>query len=130
MNSSNLVGRLTHDPELKTTPNGVSVCSFTIAVNRPRVKDTTDFINCVVWRASAEYLAKYGHKGSLVAVSGTLTSRKYTDKEGNNRTTFEVIADNVSLCESRQSGQASASSSPTIGDFEEITIDDSAELPF
>ena len=130
MNSSNLVGRLTHDPELKTTPNGVSVCSFTIAVNRPRVKDTTDFINCVVWRQSAEYLAKYGHKGSLVAVSGALTSRKYTDKEGNNRTTFEVIADNVSLCESRQSGQASASSSATIGDFEEITIDDSAELPF
>lgn len=129
MNSCNLVGRLTHDPELKATPNGVSVCSFSIAVNRPRVKDTTDFLNCVVWRQGAEYLAKFGHKGSLVAVSGTLTSRKYTDKEGNNRTTFEVIADNVSLCESRQSGQASASS-PTIGDFEEITINDDGELPF
>lgn len=130
MNSCNLVGRLTHDPELKATPNGVSVCSFSIAVNRPRVKDTTDFLNCVVWRQGAEYLAKFGHKGSLVAVSGTLTSRNFEDKNGNKRTTFEVIADNVSLCDSRQSGQASVSPSPTIGDFEEITIDDSAELPF
>ena len=56
MNSINLVGRLTADPELKTTQSGISVCTFSLAVNRPRVKDTTDFINCVAWRQSAEYL--------------------------------------------------------------------------
>lgn len=97
MNSINLVGRLTADPELKTTNSGKSVCSFTLAVSRPRVKDTTDFINVVAWNQSAEYLANYGHKGSLVAVTGVLTSRKYDDKDGNHRTAFEVVCDSVSL---------------------------------
>ena len=85
MNSINLVGRLTADPELKTTQSGISVCTFSLAVNRPRVKDTTDFINCVAWRQSAEYLCNYGRKGNLVAVSGVLTSRKYDDSNGNHR---------------------------------------------
>ena len=101
MNSINLVGRLTADPELKQTNSGKSVCAFTLAVSRPRVKDTTDFINLTVWNQSAEYLTNYGHKGSLVAVTGVLTSRKYDDKNGNHRTAFEVVCDNISICDSR-----------------------------
>ena len=105
MNSINLVGRLTTNPELKQTNSGKSVCSFTLAVSRPRVKDTTDFINVVAWNQSAEYLTNYGRKGNLVAVTGVLTSRKYDDKDGNHRTAFEVVCDLVSICESRDKGQ-------------------------
>ena len=132
MNSCNFVGRLTHDPELKKTPRELSVCTFTIAVNRPRVKDTTDFINCVAWRGSAEYLTKYAQKGSLVAVSGALTSRNYEDKQGNKRTAFEIVADNVILCESKTKestasvGTAYATSN---ADFE-IVDDNGSDLPF
>ena len=105
MNSCNFTGRLTSDPELKTTSSGLSVCSFTLAVKRPHIKDTTDFINFVAWRQSAEYLSKYGHKGAMVEVSGTLTSRKFEDKSGNNRVAFEVVADALSLIESRYSSE-------------------------
>lgn len=96
MNSINLVGRLTADPELRYTPNGTAVCSFTLAVDRPRVKDTTDFISCVAWRQPGEYLCKYGHKGSMTAVSGCLTSRRYEDKNGAKRVAFEVLCDALS----------------------------------
>lgn len=95
MNSINLTGRLCDQPELKTTNGGVSVCSFTLAVKRPHVKDTTDFIYCVVWRQNAEYLCKYGHKGSTVELTGTLISREYEDKDGNKRKTLEVSVDNL-----------------------------------
>ena len=105
MNSINLVGRLTADPELKTTQSGISVCTFSLAVNRPRVKDTTDFINCVAWRQSAEYLCNYGRKGNLVAVSGLLTSRKYDDSNGNHRVAYEVVCDALNLCENRSNSQ-------------------------
>jgi single-strand DNA-binding protein len=139
MNSINLVGRLTADPELKQTQSGKSVCSFTLAVSRPRVKDTTDFINCVVWNQSAEYLTNYGRKGNLVAVTGVLTSRKYDDKDGNHRTAFEVVCDSVSICESRDKGQSGVNTTPTYNtankgiaessaQFVEMSNDD--ELPF
>ena len=97
MNSINLVGRVAQDLELKKTQSDISVCTFTLAVNRPKVKDVTDFINCVAWRQSAEYLCKYGVKGSMVAISGTLQTRKYEDKNGNKRTAFEVVADSLNL---------------------------------
>ena len=132
MNSCNFVGRLTHDLELKKTSSDLSVCTFTIAVNRPKVKDTTDFINCVAWRGSAEYLTKYAQKGSLVAVTGTLTSRNYEDKQGNKRTAFEVIADNVTICDSKPkeatSSVGSAHSTQNVG-FE-IVEEDGSDLPF
>lgn len=130
MNSCNFVGRLTNDIELKKTSSDLSVCTFTIAVNRPRVKDTTDFINCVAWRGSAEYLTKYAHKGSLVAVSGTLTSRNYEDKQGNKRTAFEVVADNVILCESKPKEAAArfAEYSNQNADFE--VVEEDGDLPF
>ena len=97
MNVTSFVGRLTHDPELKQTPNGVPVCSFTLAVKRPKVKDTTDFINYVAWRQSAEYICKYGKKGSTVAVTGVLTTRNYEDKNGQKRTAYEILVDALNL---------------------------------
>ena len=146
-NNITLTGRLTADPELKTTPNGVSVCSFTLAVKRPRTKDITDFIDCVVFRQGAEYIAKYGAKGNMVEATGALTTRKWQDKNGNNRVNYEVTCDTVGLLERRASGEASnntanganapqnASTDATAynpyegsGNFEEVNNED--ELPF
>ena len=97
MNVTSFVGRLVSEPELKQTPNGIPVCSFTLAVKRPKVKATTDFINFVVWRQSAEFLCKYGRKGSTVAVTGVLTTRNYEDKNGNKRTAYEILVDALNL---------------------------------
>lgn len=102
MNSINLIGRMTADPELRRTQDGTAVCTFTLAVRRPRVKDTSDFIDCVAWRQSAEYLTQYGHKGDIVAVSGALQSRKWTDKNGNNRISWEVVADSTEPLSSKK----------------------------
>ena len=102
MNSVNLVGRLCADPELRRTGDGTPVCSYSLAVKRPMVKDTTDFPECVSWKQSAEYLSQYGHKGDTVAVSGPLTSRKWKDKNGNNRLSWEIRADNVELISSKK----------------------------
>lgn len=111
MNSINLIGRLTADVELKTTQSGISVCSFSIAVDRPNVKDTTDFINCVAWRSTAEFISKYFRKGNRIAVTGILTSRTYQDQNGKNRTAFEVVIDRAEFCESKQ--DASRKQNPT-----------------
>lgn len=97
MNSICVIGRIGQDPELKNTPNGVPVCSFTLAVKRPKVKDTTDWLPCVAWRQSAEYLCKYGKKGSSVAVTGVLTTRNYEDKNGQKRTAYEILVDALNL---------------------------------
>lgn len=107
MNSINICGRLTAQPELKTTMSGINVCSFDLAVKRPKVKDTTDFLPCVVWRQGAEYISKYGHKGDLVAVSGVMTTRKWQDKDGNNRIAYEVVADTVQIVSSQPQQQQS-----------------------
>lgn len=139
MNSINLVGRIAQDLELKKTQSDISVCAFTLAVNRPKVKDVTDFINCVAWRQSAEYLCKYGVKGSMVAISGTLQTRKYEDKNGNKRTAFEVVADSLNLVlpsknesvtkmPTQTQKPATSESFGANMEFEEIT--DSDELPF
>lgn len=140
-NNITITGRLTNVPELKTTPNGVSVCSFTLAVKRPHTKDVTDFIPCQVWRQGAEYLTKYGAKGNMVAATGSLTTRKWQDQNGNNRINYEVTCDSVELLESRASGEANnnttastnapqnASYNPYVTpEFEEIADDE--ELPF
>ena len=111
MNRVILVGRLTADPELKQTPNGISVCSFSIAVNRAFVSKggerQADFINIVAWRAQAEFVAKYFNKGNQIGIDGSIQTRKYTDKEGNNRTAFEVVAENISFIESKNASQGS-----------------------
>lgn len=112
MNSINLTGNICNDLEVKNTPNGKAVLSFNLAVKRPFTKDTTDFIPMVVWEQGAEYLGKYGRKGSRVAVSGKLTTRKYQDKTGNNRTVYEVVCDTVELLDSKNDTQTANSFTP------------------
>ena len=138
LNSVCLMGRLTADPELKSTQSGVSVCSFRIAVDRtdqPKGQEKqTDFINIVTWRGTAEFVSRYFRKGQLVAVQGSIQTGQYTDRDGNKRTTFDVVADNVFFAEKKaESGEtkqvAGYDQSPDIqGDFEEIVGND--ELPF
>lgn len=111
MNSTNIIGRLTSDPELRRTQNGTACCSFSLAVKRPRVKDTTDFLNFVVWQQGAEYLCQYGHKGDIVGVTGYLTSRNWEDKNGNKRVAFEVICDSVELLSSKRNSEGNTNTS-------------------
>lgn len=131
MNSINLTGNICNEVELKQTNNGKSVINFNLAVKRPFSKDTTDFIPVVVYEQSAEYLSRYARKGTKIAVTGKLTTRKYEDKNGNNRTAFEVVADNVEICESAKETSSEptfASPSTVIPNFEEIKADE--DLPF
>ena len=138
LNSVCLMGRLTADPELKSTQSGVSVCSFRIAVDRtyqPKGQEKqTDFINIITWRSTAEFVSRYFRKGQLVAVQGSIQTGQYTDRDGNKRTAFDVVADNVFFAEKKaESGEtkqgAGYDHSPDIqGDFEEIISPD--ELPF
>ena len=102
-----IMGRLVRDPELRSTQSGVSVTSFTVAVDRDYTgrdggERQTDFIDCVAWRQTGEFVSRYFHKGSMIVVSGRLQSRKWQDREGNNRTNWEVNADNVYFGESRR----------------------------
>lgn len=103
MNSINLIGNLCGDLELRQTNSGKSVTQFNLAVKRPFSRDTTDFIPVVVYDQPAEYLSRYAHKGTKVAVTGKLISRNYEDKNGNKRTAFEVVADVAEICESKES---------------------------
>lgn len=109
-----IMGRLTRDPELRYTQSQVPVASFTVAVDRDFSgrdggERQTDFINCVAWRQSAEFISKYFHKGSMAVVSGRLQIRQYQDREGNNRTAAEVVSDNVYFGESRRDSDNRAS---------------------
>lgn len=108
MNKAILVGRLTRDPELRTTASGVSVCTFTVAVNR-RFKNAeggydADFINCVAWRQQAELLAKYFTKGRMVGVVGSIQTRSYDNKDGAKVYVTEVSVDEVHFVESKGAG--------------------------
>lgn len=100
------MGRLTADPELKTTENGISVTSFNVAIDRNYVKNGTerkaDFIPVTCWRQTAEFVCRFFGKGSLIALEGQLQSRSYTTKEGQNRTVVEVVADRVSFTGERR----------------------------
>nr|DAP41314.1 MAG TPA: Single strand binding protein [Caudoviricetes sp.] len=97
-----LIGRLVADPELKTTQNGINVCSFRIAVDRSFTRQgeerKADFIDVTAWRKNAEFVCKYFQKGSMIAVEGSLQTRQYQDQQGSNRTVVEVVASNVSFC--------------------------------
>ena len=130
MNSINLIGNICNDLELKSTSNGKYVCSFSLAVKRPHVKDTTDFLNVVVWNQSAEYLSKYAHKGDRISVSGVLTSRNYEDKNGNKRTAFEVVSNDVSVLERKKSSSEEKTVSDNLQNANFVEIDPEDELPF
>lgn len=126
MNAVAILGRLTADPELKSTQSGVNVCQFNVAVNRKYKQNgerQADFIPCVAWRQTAEFVAKYFGKGRMVGVEGELQTRSFEDKNGNKRFVMEVVVSNVSFAGDKQD----ASGSPAAG-FEEVT--DDSGLPF
>ena len=114
LNHITIMGRLTRDPELRRTGSGVAVASFTVAVDRDfggrdGGEKETDFIDCVAWRQTGEFVSKYFTKGSMIVVSGRLQIRPWTDKDGNKRRTAEVVADNVYFGESKRSSEGGSS---------------------
>ena len=144
LNCVTLMGRLTADPEVRTTTTGKSVCTFSIAVDRSFARAgeqrQTDFINIVAWENQANFISRYFSKGSMIAIQGSIQTRAYEDKNGNKRTAFEVIAREVSFCGSKAEtgtvapaavaapAQAPSYQTAVPSDFEEI--DDDEDLPF
>ncbi len=149
-----IMGRLTRDPELRRTGSGIAVASFTLAVdrdfgNRESGERETDFIDCVAWRQTGEFVSKYFTKGSMAVVSGRLQIRSWTDKDGNKRRSAEVVADNVYFGESKRSNEGNTSyggnsyaapAAPSFGGYSApaaapasdfaMLEDDDAQLPF
>ncbi len=109
INNVTLMGRLIADPELRTTPGGVSVTPFAIAVDRKYTPSgqerQTDFIDCVAWRGTADFITRYFRKGDMIAVEGEIQTRTWEDTNGNKRKAVEVIVSNASFCGSKQSGK-------------------------
>lgn len=138
LNKCVIMGRLTAAPELKNTSNGTAVVSFTLAVDRDNSgKDKekqTDFISCVAWRHTAEFISKYADKGNMAVVSGSLQSRKWEDRDGGKHTTWEIISDNFYFAESKRDSGSNTPLPAVSGDeyksaFSELNEDD-GELPF
>ena len=146
LNHITIMGRLTRDPELRMTQSQTQVASFTLAVDRDfggrdGSERQTDFIDCVAWRQTAEFVSKYFSKGRMAVVSGRLQSRKWETREGEKRTSWEVVADNVYFGDSRRDGdsnegrtytkdyEAPKSSPKAASPFEDLGGDD-GELPF
>ena len=140
LNHITIMGRLTRDPELRRTGSGTAVTSFTIACDRDFSgqdgEKEADFIDCVAWRSTAEFVSKYFAKGRMAVVSGRLQLRGWTDKDGNKRKTAEVVADNVYFGDSKS--ESNGNRTPTsyappascpVSDYEQIT-DEDAQLPF
>ena len=144
LNHITIMGRLTKDPELRRTGSGVAVASFTLAVDRDFTNNgekETDFIDCVAWRATGEFVSKYFTKGRMACVSGRLQLRDWTDKDGGKRRSAEVVADNVYFADSKNAADSGSSrptataapataqaAAPVQNDFSQI--DDDEELPF
>ena len=147
LNHITIMGRLTRDPELRRTGSGVAVASFPVAVDRDFGKNEagekeTDFIDCVAWRQTGEFVSKYFTKGRMAVVSGRLQIRSWTDKDGNKRRTAEVVADNLYFGDTKRDGDSgsaygasagfggySAPASAPASDFAMLD-DDDAQLPF
>jgi single-strand DNA-binding protein len=138
MNNVQLIGRLTADPELKHTQSGTACTRFNVAVDR-RVKQgeekQTDFITIVAWQQRAEFICKYFSKGQKIALTGSIKTGSYTDRDGNKRNTFEVWAENVEFCESKaekaqnQSQNQQQQKNETLPDVS-MEYDMNADLPF
>ena len=142
LNTVIIIGRLTRDPEMRTTQSGVSVASFTLAVDRDfggrdGGEKQTDFIDCTAWRHTAEFVSKYFSKGRMAVVSGRLQIDNYTDNDGNKRKAAKVIADNIYFGDSKKDGATGSQSesqnteqiAPASAGFVPVEVDDS-ELPF
>ena len=143
-----IMGRLTRDPELRRTGSGLAVANFTVAVdrdwpNKETGEKETDFINCVAWRHTGEFVSKYFTKGSMIVVSGRLQIRSWTDDNGNKRTTAEIVADNVYFGESKRdkvdNNSTNTYTTPNYGSYYppvttgrqwDMLEDDGAVLPF
>ncbi len=138
MNNVVLVGRLTRDPELRTTPNGIATCQISLAVNgipNANGERTTDFINIVVWRRQAENVAKYCSKGSQVGVVGRIHTRSYEANDGSKRYVTEVVADNITFLGSNNSNRGTSQYSDSMpdystGDQQPMPTTDITEDPF
>ena len=147
MNKVILVGRLTKDPELRSTASGVTVCSFTVACDRRFVKQgeerKADFINCIAWRQTGESISKYFAKGHRIALEGSIQTRSWTDNEGKNRYTTEVVVDQWEFAQSKGEGSVggfTSSSSlyptdqdapaPAVGDIDGFMPIEEEDLPF
>lgn len=143
LNSFNVMGRLVHTPELKTTKTGKDVCAFDIACERSygaNGQKETDFFRCNAWDKTAQFVSKYFQKGGMIAVSGSMQTRKYTDKNGNNRVAYEVLVRDVNFCGGKAESTTKSFDEQTAGyvreakgkrdedDFE--VLDDSEDLPF
>ena len=140
LNHITIMGRLTRDPEMRTTQSGVAVASFTLAVDRDFSgrdggEKQTDFIDCTAWRHTAEFVSKYFSKGRMAVVSGRLQIDNYTDNDGNKRKAAKVIADNIYFGDSKKDGATgsqsdeAASFTPAPSGFVPVDVD-SGELPF
>ena len=140
LNHITIMGRLTRDPEMRTTQSGVAVASFTLAVDRDfggrdGGEKQTDFIDCTAWRHTAEFVSKYFSKGRMAVVSGRLQIDNYTDNDGNKRKAAKVIADNIYFGDSKKDSAAgsqsdeAASFTPAPSGFVPVDVD-SGELPF
>lgn len=144
-NKAILIGRLVADPEMRTTPNGINVASFRIAVDRPFTNGgerKTDFLNVTCWRQQAEFVCRYFSKGRLIGVDGSIQTRDYTDRDGNKRNAVDIVADRVFFVESKNSSSSAAPAAPAApaqpnagvsyssgaaGDFQ---VSDDDDLPF
>lgn len=133
INTVALMGRLTYEPELRSTPNGTAVIRFQIAVDRnyqaSGKEREADFIDCVAWRGTAEFISRYFHKGSMIAVEGSIQTQSFTDKDGKQRKSVEVVANNVSFCGNRENGSQANTEPINDNNIEEI-VDDDGDLPF
>ena len=138
INTVALTGRITFEPELKTTPSGVSVIRFQVAVDRnyqaQGQERQADFIDCLAWRQTAEFISRYFHRGDMIGIEGSIQTSNFTDKDGNKRKSVDVVANNVSFCGSKQQSNAKpnlnvAPPPADNSDFEEI-VDDTDDLPF
>lgn len=136
LNQITIMGRMVREPELRNTNSGLAVASFTLAVDRDFKNDNgekeTDFIDCVAWRSTAEFVSKYFGKGSMAVVSGRLQVRSYNDKDGNKRKASEIVASNVYFADSKKAAQSDTSADTDVftGSSEIGQTDDFDDLPF
>ena len=140
MNKITLIGNLTHDPEVRSTPSGVTICTFTIAVNRRFANQSgerqTDFFNCTAWRSLAETIARYTKKGNKVAVTGSVQLRNYEDNQGVKRTAVDIIVQDVEFLTPKTAGdgfdemdEAPRASAPKRKPVLQA-MDDDSDIPF